>query len=84
MTELRAGMVVGAGSAAFEVIRDIVYHLPVMITPRWVSSRSQPIALNDLLWYLAEVIGSSETTGNTYDLVGPEILRYSDLSLIHI
>ena len=79
VTQLRAGMVVGAGSAAFEVIRDIVYHLPVMITPRWVSSRSQPIALNDLLWYLAEVIGSSETTGNTYDLVGPEILRYSDL-----
>ena len=79
VTELRAGMVVGAGSAAFEVIRDIVYHLPVMITPRWVSSRSQPIALDDLLWYLVQVAGSNETIGNVYALVGPEVLRYKDL-----
>ena len=49
VTELRAGIVVGPGSAAFEVIRDLVYHLPVMVTPRWVRSRSQPIALDDLL-----------------------------------
>jgi uncharacterized protein YbjT (DUF2867 family) len=79
VTELRAGMIVGAGSAAFEVIRDIVYHLPVMITPRWVSSRSQPIALNDLLWYLVQVLEEAGTVGETYDLVGPETLRYKDL-----
>jgi len=79
VTELRAGMIVGAGSAAFEVIRDIVYHLPIMITPRWVNSSSQPIALSDLLWYLTSSIGSVDTFGKTYDVVGPETIKYKDL-----
>ena len=79
VTELRAGMVVGAGSAAFEVIRDIVYHLPVMITPKWVNSRSQPIALDALLWYLVKVIETPETAGNTYNVIGPEVLKYKEL-----
>ena len=55
VTELRAGMIIGPGSAAWEVIRDLVNHLPVMITPRWVYSRSTPIALRNLLRYLADV-----------------------------
>ena len=56
VTELRAGIVVGPGSAAFEVIRDLVYHLPLMLAPRWVGSRSQPIALDDLLDYLVGLL----------------------------
>ena len=79
VTEIRAGVVVGPGSAAFEVIRDLVYHLPVMVTPRWVRSRSQPIALDDLLEYLVRVPDLAETSGRTYDAVGPETLTYQDL-----
>ena len=55
VTELRAGMIIGPGSAAWEVIRDLVNHLPIMITPRWVFSKSTPIALTNLLRYLADV-----------------------------
>ena len=55
VTEVRAGVIIGPGSAAFEVIRDLVFHLPAMVTPRWVRSRSQPIALDDVLEYLARL-----------------------------
>lgn len=79
VTELRAGMIVGPGSAAFEVIRDLVNHLPVMTTPRWVRSRSQPIALADLIEYLSEVAVVAETAGRTFDVGGPELLSYGDL-----
>ncbi|NIP81325.1 MAG: DUF2867 domain-containing protein, partial [Gemmatimonadetes bacterium] len=79
VTELRAGIIVGPGSAAFEVIRDLVNHLPVMITPRWVRSRTQPIALADLLAYLAAVLELPEARGRTFDVSGPEILRYEDM-----
>ena len=63
VTELRAGIVVGPGSAAFEVIRDLVYHLPLMLAPRWVRSRSQPIALDDLLDYLVGLLRSARRWG---------------------
>ena len=79
VTELRAGIVVGAGSAAFEVIRDLVFHLPVMVTPRWVRSRTQPIALRDLLEYLVRVAEIPETAGHIYDVGGPEILSYAEM-----
>ncbi len=79
VTEIRAGVIVGPGSAAFEVIRDLVYHLPVMITPRWVRSRSQPIALDDLLAYLVRVPELEATAGGIYDVDGPEVLTYEQL-----
>jgi len=80
VTELRAGIVVGPGSAAFEVIRDLVYHLPVMLAPRWVRSRSQPIALDDLLAYLVGLLGfGDDGESHIYDAVGPETLSYGDL-----
>ena len=79
VTELRAGIIVGPGSAAFEVIRDLVYHLPVMVTPRWVRSRSQPIALDDLIAYLVRLPEHEETEGHTYDAVGLETLTYEEL-----
>lgn len=79
VTELRAGLIVGAGSVGFEVIRDLVNHLPVMITPRWVRSRTQAIALDDLLAYLEGVLDHPETEGRTFDVCGPETLIYRDL-----
>lgn len=79
VTELRAGMIIGPGSAAWEVIRDLVNHLPVMLTPRWVRSRSTPIALVNLLRYLADVPGHEETAGETYDVAGPDVLTYADI-----
>ncbi len=79
VTEIRAGIVAGPGSAAFEVIRDLVYHLPLMVTPRWVRSRSQPIALDDLLEILVRLPELEETAGKTYDAVGPQTLTYEEL-----
>jgi uncharacterized protein YbjT (DUF2867 family) len=79
VTELRAGIVVGAGSAAFEVIRDLVNHLPVMTTPRWVRSRTRPIALDDLLDYLVGAAEHPEMAGHTYDVGGKETLTYADM-----
>ena len=79
VTEIRAGVIVGAGSAAFEVIRDLVYHLPVMVTPRWVQSRTQPIALDDLIAYLVRLPDTPQTEGRTFDVCGPETLQYEEL-----
>lgn len=79
VTEVRAGVIIGPGSAAFEVIRDLVFHLPAMVTPRWVRSRSQPIALDDVLEYLARLPSISEAAGAVYDVGGPEVLTYEDL-----
>ncbi len=79
VTEVRAGIIIGPGSAAFEVIRDLVFHLPVMVTPRWVRSRSQPIALEDALEYLARLPLIPDAAGGIYDVGGPEILTYEDL-----
>ncbi len=79
VTELRAGMIVGPGSAAFEVLRDLVYHLPVMVTPRWVQSRSQPIALSDLVAYMVRCLQVPETAGGTYDVGGGDILTYQEM-----
>ncbi len=79
VTELRAGIVVGPGSAAFEVIRGLVYHLRVMVTPRWVRSRSQPIAVDDLIACLVRLPDHEETAGEIYDAVGLETLTYEEL-----
>lgn len=79
VTEIRAGMIVGPGSAAYEIIRDLVNYLPVMITPRWVQSRSTPIELDNLLDYLVRVARLPETAGEIYDVGGPEILTYEQL-----
>ena len=79
VTEIRAGMIIGPGSAAWEVIRDLVNHLPVMITPRWVFSRSTPIALSNLLRYLADAPVLEETAGGIYDVGGADELTYADI-----
>jgi uncharacterized protein YbjT (DUF2867 family) len=79
VTEIRAGMIVGPGSAAFEVIRDLVNHLPLMITPQWVRTRSSPIALDNLLDYLLQAPYVDAMAGQSYDVGGPEVLTYEDV-----
>jgi uncharacterized protein YbjT (DUF2867 family) len=76
VTEIRAGIIVGPGSAAYEVIRDLVNALPVMVTPKWVQSRSSPIALGNLLYYLLRVADIAEAAGAILDAGGPEYLTY--------
>ena len=79
VTEVRAGMIIGPGSAAYEVIRDLVNHLPVMVTPSWVRSRSTPIALADLLAYLVAVAELPEAAGRVLDAGGPDAVTYEDV-----
>ncbi len=79
VTEIRAGIIVGPGCASFEIIRDLVNHLPLMITPRWVQSKSPPIALDNLVEYLIGVAQHEEAAGKIYDVAGPEMLSYRDL-----
>lgn len=79
VTEIRAGIIVGPGCASFEIIRDLVNHLPLMITPRWVRSKSPPIALDNLLEYLIGVAQHEEAAGQIYDVAGPEMLSYEEL-----
>jgi uncharacterized protein YbjT (DUF2867 family) len=78
-TTLRAGMVVGEGSAAFETIKSLVDRLPVMILPRWAKTPTQPIALADVVRYLAGVCGNAETFGETYDVAGPDVMSYAEM-----
>lgn len=79
VTTLRAAMVVGRGSAAFETIRSLVERLPAMICPRWVSTPTQPIALADAVSYLAGVAGLEQALGETYDIGGPEVMTYREM-----
>lgn len=79
VTVLRAGIVIGHGGASWEILRQLVRRLPVMITPRWVATRSQPIALVDVVAYLCGVVGNEAALGQTYDVGGPEVLRYADM-----
>ena len=79
VTTLRAAMVVGAGSAAFETIRALVDRLPVMICPRWVGVPTQPIALRDVADYLARVCGREAAAGRAFDVGGPDVMTYRDM-----
>ena len=76
VSELRAGIIVGAGSAAFEVMRDMVYNLPVLTPPRWVRSRTTPIALENLLFYLVELLNHPSPEHRVFEAAGPEELTY--------
>ncbi len=79
VTVFRAAMIIGSGSASFEILRYLVERLPVMITPRWVMTESQPIAIRNVLEYLERCLEVSETIGRTLDIGGPEILTYNEL-----
>jgi uncharacterized protein YbjT (DUF2867 family) len=79
VTTLRAGMVIGRGSAAFETIAALVDRLPVMILPRWAKTATQPIALVDVVRYLAGVCANEDAFGQTYEVGGPEVMSYADM-----
>jgi uncharacterized protein YbjT (DUF2867 family) len=79
VTTLRAAVIVGRGSAAFETIVALVDRLPVMVAPRWLSTPTQPIALDDVIRYLDGVAGRAVALGQSFDLGGPEVLTYRDM-----
>ena len=82
VTVFRAAMIIGSGSASFEILRYLVEHLPVMITPRWVSTLSQPIAVRNVLHDLVACLDVPDTVGRTIDIGGPEVLSYLELMRI--
>ncbi len=79
VTTLRAGIVIGHQGLSWEMTRQLVEKLPIMVTPRWVSTRTQPIALSDVVRYLVGVLEVPETTGRWFEVGGDEVLRYSDM-----
>ncbi|MGJ8645069.1 MAG: SDR family oxidoreductase [Luteolibacter sp.] len=79
VTTLRASIIVGSGSASFEIIRDLAEKLPVMLTPKWTLTRCQPIAVRNVIGYLTGCLGVSETAGGEFDIGGPEVLSYRSL-----
>lgn len=81
LTTLKAGIIVGSGSASFEIIRDLVEKLPFMITPRWLKTKCQPIAIRNVVQFLVGVIGRKETYNNSYDIGGPDVLSYKEMLL---
>lgn len=81
LTTLRAGIIVGSGSASFEIIRDLVEKLPVMITPIWLRTKCQPIAIRNVIDFLIGVMHKAETYGNSYDIGGPDVLSYKEMLL---
>lgn len=83
VTVLRAAMIIGSGSASFEILRYLVDRLPAMITPRWVQTPSQPIAIRNVVEYLTGCLKHSETLGKTFDIGGPEVLTYETLMRIY-
>jgi uncharacterized protein YbjT (DUF2867 family) len=79
VTVLRAAVVIGHGGISWEMTRQLADRLPAMVTPRWVRTRTQPIALPDAVRYLTGVLEPAEARGRTYDIGGPEVLRYIDM-----
>lgn len=81
VTCLRAAIIIGAGSASFEIIRDLVEKLPIMVAPKWILSKCQPIAIFDVIDYLSKVVGKKECFGKSFDIGGPDIMTYKEMLL---
>ena len=79
VTVLRAAVVIGHKGISWEITRQLVDHLPAMVTPKWVSTRTQPIALRDVIRYLAGVLGEEDALGKVFEVGGPEVLSYKDM-----
>jgi uncharacterized protein YbjT (DUF2867 family) len=77
--ELRAGIIIGSGSASFEMLRHLTHRLPIMTTPKWVTNRTQPIAIRDVLWYLRKCAVLENPVSSIFDIGGPEVLTYADM-----
>jgi len=79
LTVLRAAIVIGAGSTSFEMVRQLATRLPVMVTPKWVRTKVQPIGIDDVVAYLAGVLAVPETADDTFEVGGPTVLSYEDV-----
>ena len=77
--EMRAGIIIGSGSASFEMLRHLTHRLPIMTTPKWVSNRTQPIAIRDVLWYLSSAAALEKPVSGIFDIGGPAVLSYADM-----
>jgi uncharacterized protein YbjT (DUF2867 family) len=82
-TVLRAGIIVGSGSASFEIIRDLCEKLPIMVTPKWVLTKCQPIAIRDVIRYLTGVLLKKEHYNQSYDIGGPDVISYKEMMLLY-
>jgi uncharacterized protein YbjT (DUF2867 family) len=80
-TALRAGIIIGSGSASFEIIRDLVEKLPIMITPKWLSTKCQPIGVSDVIAFLSKSIFNEKTFNQNFDIGGPDVLSYKQMLL---
>jgi uncharacterized protein YbjT (DUF2867 family) len=81
LTTLRAGIIIGSGSASFEIIRDLVEKLPIMIAPKWLKTKSQPIGISDVIEILTRILGNKEAYNKNYDIAGDEVLTYKEMLL---
>lgn len=81
LTIFKAGIIVGSGSSSFEIIRDLVEKLPVMIAPKWLNTKTQPIAIRDVLNFLTNAAGNEHVYNRAFDIYGPEILTYKEMLL---
>lgn len=81
LTTLRAGIIIGSGSASFEIIRDLVEKLPVMIAPKWLNTRCQPIGISDVIRILTGILDNNQTFNHSYDIAGEEIMTYREMLL---
>lgn len=81
LTTLRAGIIIGSGSASFEIIRDLVEKLPIMIVPKWVNTKCQPIGVSDVLGFLSQTLFNPKTFNQNFDIGGPDILSYKNILL---
>ncbi len=81
LTTLKAGIIVGSGSSSFEIIRDLVEKLPMMIAPKWLNTKTQPIGVRDVLSFLNRAKGNKEIFNKSYDIFGPEVLTYKEMLL---
>lgn len=80
-TALRAGIIIGSGSASFEIIRDLVEKLPVMITPKWLKTKCQPIGIYDVIQFLHKTLFKEKTFNKNFDIGGPDVLTYKEMLL---
>lgn len=81
LTTLRAGIIIGSGSASFEIMRDLVEKLPVMVAPKWLNTRCQPIGISDVITILSKTIFNPQTFDRNFDIGGPDILTYKEMLL---
>ncbi|WP_435415617.1 SDR family oxidoreductase [Polaribacter aestuariivivens] len=81
LTTFKAGIIVGSGSSSFEIIRDLVEKLPAMIAPKWLNTKTQPLAIRDVLSFLHKALDKKELYNTSYDIFGPEILTYKEMLL---